>query len=224
MTRVVAFDVNETLLDLSALDGLFEEVFASAALRPQWFAMMLQVSFVGGLTGSYVDFTTAQRAALRMIARREGVRLPGDAEDRILDGMRHLPAHPEVAAALGALDGSGLEVVALTNSVQDVAEDQLTNAGLRDLVGAVMSADAVGHLKPSPEPYLAVAERYAVPADRVRLVAAHHWDVTGALRAGCAAAFVARPGAVPSAIGPQPDIVEPDLTRVVARILEVDVP
>jgi len=31
---------------------------------------MLQLSFVGGLTGRYVDYTTAQHAALHMLAER----------------------------------------------------------------------------------------------------------------------------------------------------------
>jgi hypothetical protein len=35
MTRVIAFDVNETLLDLRALDALFEELLGSAQLRGQ---------------------------------------------------------------------------------------------------------------------------------------------------------------------------------------------
>jgi hypothetical protein len=68
MPTVIAFDVNETLLDLRALDPLFARVLGDAGLRPQWFAQMPQLSFVGGLTGADVDFTTAQRAALRMLA------------------------------------------------------------------------------------------------------------------------------------------------------------
>jgi 2-haloacid dehalogenase len=76
MTRVIAFDVNETLLDLRALDPPFEELLGSAALRGQWFAQMLQLSFVGGLTGEYVDFSTAQAAALRMLAEGLASRRP----------------------------------------------------------------------------------------------------------------------------------------------------
>ena len=38
MRRVIAFDVNETLLDLRALDRLFGD----AARRRQWFGQMLQ--------------------------------------------------------------------------------------------------------------------------------------------------------------------------------------
>ena len=33
---VIAYDVNETLLDLSVLDAPFKEVLGDAALRPAW--------------------------------------------------------------------------------------------------------------------------------------------------------------------------------------------
>jgi 2-haloacid dehalogenase len=224
VVRVVAFDVNETLLDLKALDEPFTRVFGSAAPRPLWFAQMLQLAFVGTITGEYVDFSAAQHAALRMIAERTGTALtPGDA-DAVVAQMRRLPPHPEVPGALAALRGSGLAAVALTNSTLDVAADQLGNAGLRDLFDEVLSADDVGRLKPAPEPYAAVAARFDVPPAEVRLVAAHSWDISGALAAGCRAAFVARPGAVLSPLGRQPDIVGPDLTAVVERILDVDCP
>jgi 2-haloacid dehalogenase len=54
----------------------------------------------------------------------------------------------------------------------------------------------------------------------VRLVAAHGWDVAGALAAGCTAAFVARPGMVLSPLGEQPDIAGADLAEVADRVLE----
>jgi 2-haloacid dehalogenase len=220
MTRVVAFDVNETLLDLSALDRPFENLLGNSALRTQWFALMLQLSFVGGLTGSYVDFSTAQRAALHMLARREGVRLTEEQVQQTVDLMSSLPPYPEVPGALRRLADTDLRVVALTNSVEAVAEAQLRHAGIRDAFDQVVSADSVRRLKPAPEPYLSVARAFGVSPGDVRLVAAHAWDVTGALRAGCQAAFVSRSGMVPSPLGPQPDMVEPDVAAVVDRIIK----
>ena len=224
MAAVVAFDVNETLLDLRALDGAFEEMFGSAAVRGQWFAQMLQLSFVGGLTGQYVDFSTAQQAALRMVAERAGRPVTTREVDDILGRMSALPPHPEVPAALEALRAAPLKVVALTNSLQDVAEAQLRNAGIAEYFDEIMSADTVKRLKPAPEPYHAVARAFDVEPADVRLVAAHSWDISGALAAGCQAAFVARPGVVLSPIGDRPDIVEQDIAGVVRRILAVDLP
>lgn len=217
---VLAFDVNETLLDLSALDGDFEAVFGNAALRGQWFAQMLQLAFVGAVTDHYVDFTRAQHAALEMVAQRERVELSDNAAQRIVGGMRSLPPHVDVADALDRLRGGGLTLAALTNSPLDVARDQLRNAGLAERFHAILSADQVRALKPRREPYELVARTLGVPLAQVRLVAAHSWDVTGALAAGCRAAFVARPGMVLSPLGERPDIIGRDIGEIADRILE----
>jgi len=61
-----------------------------------------------------------------------------------------------------------------------------------------------------------------VGSGEIRLVTGHDWDVTGALRAGCAAAFVARPGQVMNPFGPQPDVRGADLGEVADKILVVE--
>jgi 2-haloacid dehalogenase len=219
MPRVVAFDVNETLLDLSVLDGRFEDAFGDASLRQQWFAQMLQLAFVGAITDRYVDFTSAQRAALAMVAARRGAELPDAVASAIVDRMRDLPAHADVPGALDRLGDAGFTLATITNSPLDVARDQLRNAGLEDRFAAILSADQVRALKPRREPYELVARTFDVPPAQVRLVAAHAWDVAGALAAGCAAAFVARPGMVLSPIGERPDVVGADLAEVGEGIL-----
>jgi 2-haloacid dehalogenase len=215
MPRVAAFDVNETLLDLAALDPLFERSFGDAAVRAQWFQQMLQLAFVGGLIGRYVDFSAAQRAALEMLCARYGARADAD---EIVGAMRSLPPHPEVPAALDAIRDAGFTLTALTNSPLDVAQDQLRYAGIADRFDAILSADQVRALKPRPEPYELVARTFSVGIGEVRLVAAHAWDVAGALAAGCTAAFVARPGMVLSPLGPQPDVVGADLAEVAVAL------
>ncbi len=216
---VLLFDVNETLLDLRALDPLFERWFGSAAVRANWFAQMLQISFVGALTGDYVDFTTAQHAALRMLALRMGVTLGNDGADEIVGTMSRLPVHPDVPAALDSLAAAGFRMATLTNSLEAVAEAQLVSAGIRDRFERAFSADVVGRLKPAPEPYRMAADAMGVaPGDTV-LIAAHAWDVAGALAAGCRAAFVARPGAVMFPIGRQPEITGRDIADVAQQLV-----
>jgi 2-haloacid dehalogenase len=70
--------------------------------------------------------------------------------------------------------------------------------------------------------YRMAAESLGVEIGQVRLVAAHSWDVAGALRAGCAAAFVARPGMILDPLVERPDVVGVDLREVADRILEVE--
>jgi 2-haloacid dehalogenase len=217
--ELLAFDVNETLLDLSALDEPFRLAFGDAVLRPVWFQTMLQLAFVGGLTGSYADFTRCQYAAIEMVAARTGRALFPEQSDAIVGGMRRLPPHPEVAGALQRLRQAGYRQVTLTNSPLDVVRDQLDFAGLTGIFDDVVSADEVQQLKPAAAPYELVARRGGVKIASVRLVAAHAWDVSGALAAGAKAAFVARGGIVPSPIGPQPDVVANDLEDLASRLL-----
>src|SRR3954447_9725040 len=218
-TPVIAFDVNETLLDLRPLDAVFEELFGEASLRGQWFAQMLQVAFVGAITERYVDFTTAQRAALDMVAQRQGVALPAGAADRVAATMRTLPAHPDVTDSLARLRAGGHQLAALSNSPEDVEHAQLAHAGLTDRFDAILSADTVRALKPRREPYELAARTFSVSTAGVTLVAAHAWDVAGALAAGCRAAFVARPGMPRNPADPEPDFVGANLGEIADRIL-----
>ena len=68
-----------------------------------------------------------------------------------------------------------------------------------------------------------VADHLGVAIGDLRLIAAHAWDIAGALQAGCAAAFVARPGMVLDPSGERPDAVGADLLEVAERILEREV-
>jgi 2-haloacid dehalogenase len=98
----------------------------------------------------------------------------------------------------------------------------MENSGLRGYFEQIISADAVKRLKPAPEPYRMAAENLRVEVKGLRLVAADAWDVARALHAGCAAAFVARPGMVLDPLVERPDVVGADLREVADRILEVE--
>jgi 2-haloacid dehalogenase len=222
MARTIAFDVNETLLDLTALDPPFERAFGRPGVRREWFAQLLQSAFVSIITDSYADFGTIGRAALDMVAQRSGIELGAADRDAILGTMRELPPHSEVPAALERLRHAGLRLAALTNSTEAVATAQLTNAGLAPLFERILSADAGRRLKPAREAYETAAAELGMEVGGIRLVAAHAWDVAGALRAGAAAAFVARPGMVLDPLVPPPDIVGADLAEVAERIVEVE--
>ena len=222
MPRIIVFDVNETLLDLAALDPYFERAFGDVAARKEWFARMLRLAFVSVITDRYTDFGTIGRAALAMTAQQRAVTLSEEDRVWILGGMRQLPPHPEVLAGFKRLRDAGLRLAALTNSTKDAADAQLTHAGLFDYFEAVLSVEHAGCLKPHPAVYHMAAERLGARQDGLRLVAAHNWDITGAMRAGWAGAFIARPGMLLGPLDEQPDIIGPDLNAVTDRILEVE--
>jgi 2-haloacid dehalogenase len=141
-----------------------------------------------------------------MVAEARGVRLTPADRDSILGGTRALPPHGDVRPALERLRTEGFRLVTLTNSA-------ISSSG---------PVDAVKRFKPAPEPYRHVAQELGVGIRDLRMVAAHAWDVLGALQVGCVAAFVARPGKVLYPLGPRPGIVAPDFSILSTQILARD--
>jgi 2-haloacid dehalogenase len=95
-----------------------------------------------------------------------------------------------------------------------VAERLLTDGNLRDRFELLLSVEDAGAWKPAPRAYAYASEQCGVPPEEMLLVAAHPWDVDGALRAGLQAAWVNRSG------GPYPAIFR-DPTYTVAGIDEL---
>lgn len=222
MPKVVIFDVNETMLDLHALDPHFARVFGDVNVRRLWFQQFVQNFLLTIVLSRYVDFGTIGLGALDMVAERLGRKLADDDRRQILGAIRELPPYPEVREGLERLKAAGFRLGTLTNSTKQVAEAQMKNASLTDMFEQVLSADEVKRLKPAAEPYRMAAERFGVPISEVRLVAAHAWDIAGALGAGCKAAFVARPGMVLDPVHEPPDIVGRDLREVAAKIVATE--
>jgi phosphoglycolate phosphatase-like HAD superfamily hydrolase len=130
MSRIIVFDVNETLLDLTALDGHFERIFRVAGVREEWFKQVVQSALLTTILDAYSDFAAVGAAALEMTAAVHDVPLTRDDRNAILGAMRELPPHPEVPDSLRRLHEAGLRLCALTNSTQTVADAQLEHAGL----------------------------------------------------------------------------------------------
>jgi len=222
MKKLIVFDVNETLLDLKALDPHFEEVFGSASVRTSWFAQVLRNSLVATITGQYDDFGKIAGTALDMTAELQNATLSEDDRTAIMSAIRTLPPHADVVPGLEKLKSAGFRLFTLTNSPPRVVEAQLQNAGLTDFFEKSFSVDAVQKFKPDADVYKMAATELDVSVDQIRLVAAHDWDVAGALIAGCTAAFIARPGHVLNPVMPVPDIVGDDLIEVAEQIISSD--
>ena len=222
MKKLIVFDVNETLLDLKALDPQFEEIFGNASVRTVWFGQVLRNSLVATITGQYEDFGKIAGSALTMTAQLHNIQLSEEDRAAIMGGIRSLPPHPDVASGLEKLKVAGFRMFTLTNSPPKVVEAQLQNAGLTDFFEKSFSVDTIQKFKPEAEVYKMTAKELDVPVEQIRLVAAHDWDVAGALIAGCAAAFIARPGHVLNPSMLEPDILGKDLVEVADKIIATD--
>jgi 2-haloacid dehalogenase len=212
------FDVNETLLDLAALDELFDGWFGDPLARHEWFDTLIYSALTITAAGGYEQFGALAATALTRIGEQRG--RPVTDDDRAALGRRttSLPAHPDVAAAFDRLRSAGHTVVTLTNSTAAVAESQLQHAGLRESVVAVHSADTVRQLKPGPAPYRQVLSAHGVEPHEAVLVAAHDWDIAGAAAAGLRTGFVGRGRPWRLAADIRPTVEGSDLGELADRI------
>lgn len=180
----IAFDLNGTLLDVAALLDDEHAELARSALDDAVLQAMADT-----LTGEHRPFPEYLRAALERSLRVAGI------DDGVLeDAMRRaraLPAFPGAAEALASLAAAGYRLAVVTNSAADAARTAIAAAGLDRHVETVIGADGVGAYKPDPRVYRHAATRLGAQPDSVCLVAAHAWDIMGALRAGWRAAWVA---------------------------------
>lgn len=210
-TMLFVFDVNETLLDLAALDQPFAELTGTPAARGEWFDLLIHTALTLTAADSYRDFAQLAGECVAAVARAHGRAATDEQRHAILSVLRSLPAHPDVPGGLDRLRDAGHRLVALTNSPLATVRAQLAHAGLADRFEGVFSAEAANALKPAPAAYRLVTDALGVePADAV-MVAAHDWDIAGAQAAGLRTAFLARPGhrLLPGA--PAPTWTAPDL-------------
>ena len=218
--RLLVLDVNETLFGLEPVAS----AFASAGLDPAhlelWFARVLRDGFAVALAGGLATFPDLARHHTRVLAEQRGLVLGDDAVEEVIAGFGQVEPHPDVPVGLRRAHDAGLEVVTLTNGTVEVTRGFLERAGLDDLVDRVVDVTTAGRWKPAPEPYQEVLATagWLAGADAA-MVAAHPWDVQGAMAAGLVGAYVDRHGVSWPPFMPQPDVRGPDLDAVVEALL-----
>lgn len=96
--QVVAFDVNETLLDLGPVRAALVELGQPADLLPAVFARTLLTGFAAAATGTWCRFRDAFDAALA-----QATDLGEDERSEVAGAFFELAPHPDVEPALRRL-------------------------------------------------------------------------------------------------------------------------
>jgi 2-haloacid dehalogenase len=212
--EVVAFDVNETLLDLAPVRAALVEAGEPATLLPTVFTRTLLTGIAAATTGSWCRFRDAFDAALA-----QETDLGEDARARVAAAFGELAPHADVEPALRRLAEAGVRVVTLTHGSPGVAEAGLARGGITPLVERSLSSEVIRAWKPSRKVYLWAAGTCGVAPERMALVAAHGWDVLGAQRAGLTAAWFPRGERTYPAVYEQPHVAAGDLGAVVDALV-----
>lgn len=221
MITTLVFDVNETMLDLSALDPHFDRIFTDRRSRAEWFALVLRNALTLTVTKRYSDFGAIAGASLTMVAATRGITLTQSDRDTIAAAVRNLPPHADVAPSLDLVQRSGLKLAALTNSPPDIATAQLANAGLARYFTQILSVHPTQRFKPHPATYRHAAEQLATPLEQMMMVAAHDWDIAGAMAVGMQGAYITRPGMALNPLLPPPTITAPTMDAITELITQL---
>ena len=218
-TPVLLFDVNETLLDISALDPLFEAAFGDPGIRREWFLTLQTLWMTATIVNRYRPFSDLAGASLTMTAARHQRHVSGADREAILTAMTRLPPHRDVPDALAQLASAGVRLAALSNGTTTGIHAQLQHANIARYFERVFSVDEVRRYKPAAEPYTHAAKQLRVARASVDLVAVHWWDIAGARAAGLFTIFVRRPGHAPNPGDPNADIEVADLGELARNIV-----
>jgi len=211
---VVAFDVNETLLDLAPVRAALVEAGEPESLLPTVFARTLLTGVAAVAVGSWCRFRDAFDAALAQTSD-----LSPAQRSAVADTFGELAPHPDVEPALRRLTEAGIRVVTLSHGSPGVAEAGLARGGITPLVERSLTSESIRAWKPSREVYLWAAGVCDVPPARMALVAAHGWDVQGAQRAGLIGAWFPRSERSYPAVYDEPHVVADDLAGAVDALL-----
>lgn len=220
MGPAIVFDVNETLLDLAPVREWFKVTFDGEIGAPEWFGEMLRLSFVSATTDRYLPFTTlAAHALSTTVAAHGSVATEGDIET-LGSLMRELRPHDDVRQGIEMLLDGGFTVAALTNSPPDAAAAQIRSARLDDLLSTILTVDMVQRFKPHASVYQAAADRLEVSTSDMVMIAAHDWDIAGALAAGCQGIFVERGGRPYSSAFAAPTMIARDIQHAADLLIQ----
>jgi 2-haloacid dehalogenase len=224
---ILAFDINESMLDINHLQPAFERLFGDGQFVNEWYAQLVLYSEAITLAGGpYTPFFNLSQAVLKLMGSVHDIPIGQSDIDELARLSIAMPAHPDVPAGLKQLQDAGFRLVTLTNSPPDAQIKQLANAGIGGFFERLFSVDRVRRYKPAPQTYHMVAEELNVPTSEICLISAHLWDNLGAQNAGCQSALVARPGNAPPPVldvawWPVPAAVGPDLPSVATQLIKL---
>jgi 2-haloacid dehalogenase len=216
---LVVFDVNETLLDLTTMEPIFERIFRDKGAMRLWFANLILYSAALTVAGCYVPFTDIGSAVMKMLADTRGIKIEDADKKELVEKFSTMPPHPEVPGALRKLREAGFRLFALTDNLLEVQTRQLQHGGIINFFERRFSADGVKHHKPSPHAYAYAQRELGVEPSQLCLIACHTWDTLGAVAAGWEAALIKREGNDVLGVGPQPQITGDDLDDVADQLI-----
>jgi 2-haloacid dehalogenase len=204
--KVCVFDAYGTLFDYASAAARCRDVLGDrfAALTALWRDKQLQYTWLRALEGRHADFWQVTGEALDFALETLGL---ADAalRARLMDLFLGLDAFPEVPEVLRRLQAAGIKTAILSNGTPEMLDAAVTHAGIRDLLDAVLSVEAVGVYKPHPKVYHLAVDRFGLPAAAIAFQSSNAWDAWAASAFGMRVVWCNRYGQRPERLPGKPD-------------------
>ncbi|MGL4780852.1 MAG: haloacid dehalogenase type II [Bacteroidales bacterium] len=220
--KVIFIDVLETLLDINPLKEEIAKLLGGRRdLAECWFTNLLLYSLVDTLNDRLHTFRDIAFSSFEMLATANNIIYTKDEVLKVLNMVSQAPPHSDVPEGLRLLKTAGYKLVTLTNSSLTTVNEQIHFAGIEEYFDACISVDDIGYFKPHRHVYRRAAERMGVEPEECLLIAAHGWDIAGALESGMRAAFIARKNSAIYPLAQAPEIAEDTLIDVAEQLLQL---
>lgn len=212
----IVFDIIGTCFSLDKPCQRLIELGAPPYALQLWFASSLRDAFALSHAGGYQPLKKVLEAELPRILKILNVEADHEQRSRVVNSFSELELQPNALEAFHILTTAGWKLVALTNGSQEATHQLLAQTGALPYFAHIFSCDAIQRTKPHPEVY-ALAKQNT--EGDVWMVAAHAWDIAGAIGAGLRTAFMTQQEKDYLSVYPQPELVVVDLITAANQIL-----
>lgn len=209
--KAVLFDAFP-IFDPRPVFALANRMFpADAGFVDLWRTKQFEYTWLRTLGGSYQDFWSVTRDALRFSAKARKLSMSSADEDRLMGAYLKLDAWPDVLPALRTLKDSGVRLAFLSNFTTEMLESCTRHAGLDGLFDHMLSTDQVRVFKPNPLAYRLGLDTLGFKRREIAFAAFAGWDAAGARWFGYPTFWVNRLQQPPEELGIAADAAGSDL-------------
>jgi 2-haloacid dehalogenase len=226
--KAVVFDAYGTLFDVYSIQALAETLYPGQGpqIAVLWrdkqieYTRLITQSDPHSATGSryFQPFWALTRLSLEYTLDRLHLDRQQGQVAQLMAQYAHLSAFPENLAVLQTIKAQGLVTAILSNGSPDMLASAVQSAGMTDVLDHVISVDAIGLFKTSPESYGLVQKSMALEKDEVLFVSSNAWDALGATWFGFSTHWVNRQGLPFEALKPEPTYSGSDLRSVLLSL------
>lgn len=213
----VVFDIIGTCFSLDQPRRRLRGLDAPDYALNLWFGQTLRDAFALSHAGSYQPLKQVLEAELPRTLKVLGIAASDSELAWVLNSFSELELQPDALECFAHLKESGWKLVALTNGSEESTHKLLEKAGAIQHFSQILSCDAVQKTKPHPDVYALVKPE---GEENIWMVAAHAWDIMGAVLAGLKTAFITQEEKDYLSVYPQPDLIANSLVEAANQIVE----